>query len=628
VLLASILGALWSGPSARADTDADLRVSQSDAPDPVLVGSDVVYTITIENVPLVPATDATNVMLSDTIPSNATFVSADSADGTCGTPDGGGTLTCDLGTLASGTQATVHVTVTAAVAGLLTNQASAVADQPDPTPDDATSSQETTAQNPAADLSVAQTDAPDPAKVGQNVAYSVVVANGGPQDATGVELVDSLPASSSFVSAVPGQGSCDAPSAGTLSCSLGTISASAQVQVTVTVTPTAVGTIVNQVTVDANEGDPVGSNDTGSESTLIIDPACTIVGTPGDDVLTGTSGNDVICGLAGNDTIQGLAGNDRLDGGLGNDTLDGGDGNDQLFGRDGDDILHGSKGFDLARFDGSAQGVTVDLAAGTATGEGSDTLDGIEGVIGSAHGDTLRGDDHGNDLYGKQGDDLLDGRGGSDYVRYDLATGPVRVRLGSGTASGADGTDTLRHIENVVGSQYADDLGGDADENVLLGRGGDDTIIGWGGFDYASYDLSPLPVVASLTTGRTSGGDGSDSLASIEGLLGSPFADKLEGSGGSNVLSGRWGADELHGRGGRDSVFGNQGADHAFGEKGNDLLAGGPDNDRLDGGKGKDRCLQNGGSGQIKRCESGTHRKKGRGRAALPARLPSRAESP
>src|SRR5690349_1589483 len=45
---------------------------------------------------------------------------------------------------------------------------------------------------------------------------------------------------------------------------------------------------------------------------------CTIVGTPGDDVLRGTSGNDVICGFGGNDRIYGGGGNDVIVGGDGN----------------------------------------------------------------------------------------------------------------------------------------------------------------------------------------------------------------------------------------------------------------------------------------------------------------------
>ncbi|MBA2692155.1 MAG: hypothetical protein H0U65_06640 [Rubrobacter sp.] len=79
--------------------------------------------------------------------------------------------------------------------------------------------------------------------------------------------------------------------------------------------------------------------------------ACTIVGTPGNDILRGTPGRDVICGGAGNDIIKGMGGNDVLRGGPGNDILYGGGGNDTLLGGPGRDILRGEAGNDrlLAR---------------------------------------------------------------------------------------------------------------------------------------------------------------------------------------------------------------------------------------------------------------------------------------
>src|SRR5947208_2059678 len=50
---------------------------------------------------------------------------------------------------------------------------------------------------------------------------------------------------------------------------------------------------------------------------LAATASCTIVGTPGDDILQGTPGNDVICGLGGNDSIAGYGGADVLKGGPG-----------------------------------------------------------------------------------------------------------------------------------------------------------------------------------------------------------------------------------------------------------------------------------------------------------------------
>src|SRR4051794_33375322 len=68
---------------------------------------------------------------------------------------------------------------------------------------------------------------------------------------------------------------------------------------------------------------------------------CTIVGTPGHDVLRGTKHADFICGLGGDDKILGRGGDDVLQGGGGDDLLVGGPGNDVLGGGRGDDTLNG-----------------------------------------------------------------------------------------------------------------------------------------------------------------------------------------------------------------------------------------------------------------------------------------------
>ena len=68
-------------------------------------------------------------------------------------------------------------------------------------------------------------------------------------------------------------------------------------------------------------------------------PACTVTGTNGPDVLFGTPGPDVICGLGGDDKLFGLNGNDVLIGGPGNDYLEGGAGHDTMLGGPGKDTF-------------------------------------------------------------------------------------------------------------------------------------------------------------------------------------------------------------------------------------------------------------------------------------------------
>ncbi|HWH21523.1 MAG TPA: hypothetical protein VN671_13385 [Solirubrobacterales bacterium] len=95
---------------------------------------------------------------------------------------------------------------------------------------------------------------------------------------------------------------------------------------------------------------------------------CTIVGTPGPDVLHGTPGADVICGRGGNDVLVGLGGNDILIGGAGNDKLEGGAGDDLLIGGGGADRLDGGAGKNLLRGGGGANYCSDGTARGCAKG--------------------------------------------------------------------------------------------------------------------------------------------------------------------------------------------------------------------------------------------------------------------
>jgi Ca2+-binding RTX toxin-like protein len=89
-------------------------------------------------------------------------------------------------------------------------------------------------------------------------------------------------------------------------------------------------------------------------SLIVVDGhRCTIVGTPGPDVLAGTPGPDVICGLGGADRIDGAAGNDVLLGGPGNDTLEGNLGRDLILGGAGADRIDAWDGA-RDRIDGGA----------------------------------------------------------------------------------------------------------------------------------------------------------------------------------------------------------------------------------------------------------------------------------
>ncbi|MGH2955497.1 MAG: hypothetical protein ACRDL6_00680 [Solirubrobacterales bacterium] len=123
----------------------------------------------------------------------------------------------------------------------------------------------------SADVSVAMTDSPDPATAGQDLTYTIVAANAGPDTATGVKLEDTLPPEVTLVSATSTQGTCEGTS--TVTCALGALAGGSSATISVKVTPSAAaavaGTITNTASVVANEGDSDTSNNGASESTAV-----------------------------------------------------------------------------------------------------------------------------------------------------------------------------------------------------------------------------------------------------------------------------------------------------------------------------------------------------------------------
>ena len=105
---------------------ADLSIAGTDSPDPVVLGGNVTYTLTAQNHG--PAA-ASGVVVTHEIPPGVAIVSASSPNGACAV--GAGIVTCNLGALDSGGQATVTVVVTPAGLGTLTTIARVQASQTD-----------------------------------------------------------------------------------------------------------------------------------------------------------------------------------------------------------------------------------------------------------------------------------------------------------------------------------------------------------------------------------------------------------------------------------------------------------------------------------------------------------------
>ena len=278
--------------------------------------------------------------------------------------------------------------------------------------------------------------------------------------------------------------------------------------------------------------------------------------------------------------------------------------------------------------------------------------------------DVLYGEDGNDDLNGGAGNDSLYGGAGEDWSHYEAgndyydggadfdradyrdAPGSVTINLATGRVTdGGGGIDTLVNVERVTGSAFDDTLtGNDASLNSFSGEAGDDLIDGAGGWDYVWYGRSQAAVYVDLAAGLATGGEGNDTLLSIEGLGGSNYADTLLGSdadnwfepdmegdsgtpdpdlGGNDYIDGRGGFDTVaywravagivadlgagrvtDGLGNTDTLLqiegvdGSEFADRLTGGAGADSLAGRAGDDTLDGAGGSDTLI--GGAGDDK----------------------------
>ena len=290
----------------------------------------------------------------------------------------------------------------------------------------------------------------------------------------------------------------------------------------------------------------------------------------GIEALEGSAGDDTLFGSDRNDLLAdgGGGGTERIFAGAGDDTvINYGYGGRVALGP-GDDVI-GGEGSPIVDFTQSRYGVTVDLIAGTASGEGSDSFT-TTTVIGSTHDDQIYGTDDDDDLRGLEGDDVIDGRDGNDF----LIGGP-----GNDHVAGGDGTNTLA-----------------GDSIPPSGPPGDDEVSGGAGSDTLLSEAQG-GVVIDLQGGSSSG-EGNDVLIGIESAATGDGPDRITGTDADNWLRAGAGDDEIFGLGGTD------------------LLDGGEGTDSVDGGEGDDACE---GAETTTSCEYILTRQAG-ARAPVPAR--------
>ncbi|MFT7774456.1 SdrD B-like domain-containing protein [Roseateles sp.] len=230
----------------------DVAVAKADNPDPAAVGQLLTYTITASNPAATSASQAYNVMVTDTLPAGLVLVSAATASGggSCPTQPavgsttgpGNNSIVCSWASLARGSQQTVTVQVRAIAAlaaalggpGSVTNSVVISTTTPEVAGGAAnnTASEATALSSPTYDLIVNNTDDIDPANVGDAVVYLLTVTNNAASTAENVRLTDTLsnavgaPTFDAIVGPLPVGVSCDTSgvtvgqAGGSLSCTI------------------------------------------------------------------------------------------------------------------------------------------------------------------------------------------------------------------------------------------------------------------------------------------------------------------------------------------------------------------------------------------------------------------------
>jgi Ca2+-binding RTX toxin-like protein len=197
------------------------------------------------------------------------------------------------------------------------------------------------------------------------------------------------------------------------------------------------------------------------------------------------------------------------------DSLDGSNASNMFFGGAGNDSLNGRGGFDYGGYWFAAGPVNANLQTNSSTGqvvmedgvdigEGNDTFQALEGLLGSiSFDDTLTGDNQANYIDGDGGRDVMAGGGGNDWFVGGLGTNEqvdggagandfwdyygaygLNINLASGTITSLDlGTLQITGVESVSGADLADSFIGDANANTFYGWSGNDTFNGGDGDD-------------------------------------------------------------------------------------------------------------------------------------------------
>ena len=292
--------------------------------------------------------------------------------------------------------------------------------------------------------------------------------------------------------------------------------------------------------------------------------------------------------LLGNDTINGSNNGDDIGGGRmeGNDIINANGGDDFIKGSRGNDTIRGGDGFDTLSYQetffadfGAFRGINLNATTGKVIDSwgNTDTISGIEDFRGSAFNDVIVGSAAPEEFFmGFRGRDIINGGAGYDLLLYtEDAFFGATHGIRVDMAAGQV-VDSWGQIDTIAGIETVE---GTKFADVFFGGAGNDEFVGHAGLDSFSGG-------AGVDRVKFNGADG-DVTVNLNRATGQVINDGFGNTETFVSIEDVWGGphndritgnsvgNSIRGRQGNDILNGGAGADVMSGDEGNDLVAGG-----------------------------------------------------